>query len=1044
MSRRALVAQLQRRVTALTARRTGFALALCGPPGIGKSRTVNDLLSASGLRVIRLRSSAPWPELARVWRDVSDLPAWASSVFRQLEHAQDMPGTDWVKAFAVALGGQAPSVLWLEDLHECNPERLRAWITLAHMLQRERGAALMGTSRGALPEVFESCWLKPLSPNELGEVLANEIRVPLPMEVLNWLCARTAGNPLFALEFLRGMRRTGGLWLDEGVWGWRSPLGAALPGGVEALIEQILDGVGPAAKRLLELYTVLQNEFFDETLGSSRAAQEQKTLWEAVSGLDTQGFALARAELEQTGIVLPKGGWVHPLYREVATKRVPPAVRRADASAAALALEPFDPLKSARLIPLSDLSGDAAARIYNAAVRASPDSKTAFSWEVLALAHAPRAVRVEGALALLEQLDGGNIDQERQLLEIALEVNPNHLVLVGRRARLSAREGEAEQARAWLEPFAPHDAPRDAAWEVEWLRLLATLNEFGELMQRWDARPELHEALTPANGSSFVGVLGIQGRFREGEALFEHLMTQAPSKVQTARLCNALGVLYENAGDDAAALKAYERAVTFGASPEQSLTVRLALGNLAMVLDRQHRHTEAGETFARVARAALEAGDLLDYARIQALRAANQVSRGAFEAAETLYLEAYGLLSNSQNPLERFECEMLMARMYALWGGSLHVPLALRHAEAALRLARASGNRRALADALNALAFAEGLIGDPGNALKTVEAFERETNGSQPDQVNLLRALALLRLERRTEAEGLLLQVLEGKPSGPNMDLVWLELDRVRGDQASARARTEGFRGRGYGLGLHLIERYFPAGSAAPERSWQVNLLGPFEVTRAGAPVKLRGEKRKSLLARLLEASLSGSNGMRSDALANALYPDMTDEDARAALKQLVFQVRSALGAEVVLSIPQGYALGEVGSDVKGFLETGDSQLWRGVYLEDVLEDRDLALGVVAEQLTDLLRQTAQRALAADPREAARLARILLKADPFDRSALALALRAYRVLGQHTALRRVYAAALERWLAVGERLPEGWRDFLVASEPEIVQNPTSL
>ena len=66
----------------------------------------------------------------------------------------------------------------------------------------------------------------------------------------------------------------------------------------------------------------------------------------------------------------------------------------------------------------------------------------------------------------------------------------------------------------------------------------------------------------------------------------------------------------------------------------------------------------------------------------------------------------------------------------------------------------------------------------------------------------------------------------------------------------------------------------------------------------------------------------------------------------------------------------------------------------------------------------------------ADPKEAARLGRLLLEADPYDLETLRLTLEALRRAGNHRSLSRLYEKARARMLEVGERLPADWQDFL--------------
>jgi hypothetical protein len=122
-----------------------------------------------------------------------------------------------------------------------------------------------------------------------------------------------------------------------------------------------------------------------------------------------------------------------------------------------------------------------------------------------------------------------------------------------------------------------------------------------------------------------------------------------------------------------------------------------------------------------------------------------------------------------------------------------------------------------------------------------------------------------------------------------------------------------------------------------------------------------------------------------------------------------------------------GYALGNVQSDAEEFLTTGNTALWRGVYLEGI----ELELqGSVAESLYLLLYSKAQEGLGSNPKEAARLARLLLEYDPYNRDYLTLCLQALRAVNNHKSLTRLYAEAKERFVDVGEMLPDTWQIFL--------------
>ncbi|MER3482219.1 MAG: hypothetical protein C4332_02715 [Meiothermus sp.] len=126
-------------------------------------------------------------------------------------------------------------------------------------------------------------------------------------------------------------------------------------------------------------------------------------------------------------------------------------------------------------------------------------------------------------------------------------------------------------------------------------------------------------------------------------------------------------------------------------------------------------------------------------------------------------------------------------------------------------------------------------------------------------------------------------------------------------------------------------------------------------------------------------------------------------------------------------------------SDAEDFLQTGNTQLWRGVYLHDLGQGSDAS---VSDSLYHALRKGTEALLDAEPEEALRLGRILLEANPYDSQALALGLKALRRSRDANAAGRFYAAYRLSYAEVGERLPERRKDFLEVTLP-LPKDPTA-
>jgi two-component SAPR family response regulator len=199
------------------------------------------------------------------------------------------------------------------------------------------------------------------------------------------------------------------------------------------------------------------------------------------------------------------------------------------------------------------------------------------------------------------------------------------------------------------------------------------------------------------------------------------------------------------------------------------------------------------------------------------------------------------------------------------------------------------------------------------------------------------------------------------------------------------------------------------------------------QLSRGGEIETIKGRKRQELLALLVGAKLSGRTEVSRLELLSTLYPNDDELRASNSLKGLIHALRETLGTNALLTTPNGYALGTLETDAENFLKTGNPRLWRGVYLEGLeLETRE----TVSNSLYLLLFEKAQTLLTTDPKEAVRVAKILLEADPYNQTYLKLCLQALRATSNHKSLSRLYTEARAKLAEVGEKLPENWQGFL--------------
>jgi hypothetical protein len=140
-----------------------------------------------------------------------------------------------------------------------------------------------------------------------------------------------------------------------------------------------------------------------------------------------------------------------------------------------------------------------------------------------------------------------------------------------------------------------------------------------------------------------------------------------------------------------------------------------------------------------------------------------------------------------------------------------------------------------------------------------------------------------------------------------------------------------------------------------------------------------------------------------------------------------VRQVRSIFGQQTIQTTLKGYALGSLQSDAETFLEHFDTQLWHGYYLN----------GLMLEHNDDQVRNAIHFALrecllniASQPKEVIRLSKILLEVDPYDLVTIRARFQALVLNTPISSINREYDGFKNRFLEVGEHLPESWQAFL--------------
>ncbi len=1022
-------------------RRSGAALGLWGDAGVGKTFTARAALRELSCRSLSVHATAPLSDIARVLPNPKRLPVWAERNLERLERGDHLEIADAANALAAVLNGLAPVVLHVEDLHETDAERAELWATLAGIVLRSRGVGLLVTSRVPPPEAFRAVHLEPLSRAQSDAVIAREAGSEVPPQALEWMYHWAAGNPLFTLEFFRFLARMGYLWSDAKRWHWRAPEGQSVPVTIEALIESVILRIkdAPELASILEAKAILP-------------PGANETLWANVSALEPEALPGVRHRLEEQGLLV-NGEFAHPLYREVIARNLKPQRRHELARRAFQALEREDLRAAAIFIKEARLeSSEALAFLERAteAAQAAGDTTQEARYLVEAAEYATGAARGRLALAAAKRIAGVDLAQATRLGEIAASYEQHHTEAVLLLAQLSAKQLRGAEAEALLERLATSDRSpeQNFAWLIE---LRVSTHQYEgvlELVRKSPGLLERAEVKTVYNAClAFIG----NGLTDEAIRICEITRNRAGLTEEDQALLQAVDARLAYLKADFEKMEALER---------QDLARGLRIGdlrlagrsafNLSLALRHLGRYRESLTTLEQTRGLFLELKDLTAYMIAQMMYGTTLHDVGQHELAEEHLLEAYDYLSRQDVSGYLHDCECSLSILYRDWRPPHGPILARKYAVAAVEHARHLKDKRMEAQGLQVLAMAEVMDGRASTALEAAqEAIRLATDLQLPValyEAHVAHGYALVALGRDHEGLNALRAGQRGAEAAGDFtvsQMVGLEIDRLTQNTLGVQQRLGLLEKHGLVNAANLTHRHLqsPASAAASEgandiqRSQTVRLgfLGPARVIVNNEPVSSRGAKRFELLAALLEARIRGRAEVSQLELCDALYPDAPELQAAQSLKKIVQLVRDNLGKGAILTTNAGYALGQVKSDAEAFLETLDTRLWRGAYLEGANLSRDDES--VREALHSALRSKIEVILTTNPREAARVSRILLEAEPYDRACLALALRALRGSDNHRSLVRLYDDARSRFLEIGETLPERWQELL---EPQVV------
>lgn len=1032
--RESLVGQVARQLGVVTSRRVSLCMGLWGEPGIGKSYVAQQVLARVPCRHLSLHATTPLPQLVRNLPQDLTLPDWVTTQLARIERGEALRTQTTAQTFAAVLVALAPCVLHLEDIHEAGAERLTLIQTLAQFIGATRGVGLLVTSRAELPEPFRTHRLAPLSLAETLELLGQELRSAVPQEAAAWMYGRTEGNPLFTVEYLRYLARQGFLWSDGQHWHWRSPPAGYVPVTVEALIMQLTTGPGLTA----EMRATLEARAF---LPRALAPELLRVVWPLLAQLGPANLDEAVSMLRLAG-VLRGGDLAHPLMAEITSRHLPPGQRVEYARRAIRAFDGLDPLLAAEYVAEAALAPeDAVTRLQEAAHRLEQEGDLLRAARLMAKATEFARGEQQAALALeaARRLSGHDIQECERLARLARQSPALHFEATVQCAQALQKEGRYDEARGLLDSL-PDSDKQGKAWWLANLHHLSIKGQDVEVIRLWDTGAQW-QAQTPVRTLHQVASSLIRtSQFDRAELLIGRALdVQGLSVVERAELLDLRNhILFRNAqyGLVESHLTEMLSGLDEAAHPSDCATY---------YVNRSHARTRLGKRLEARADAekalglTLRTGDFSKYVHQAPALALAQIYLGEHEQAEQVLLQATTFAEQQQHP-RLWDCYGHLSFLYLRWQPPHGKMLARHYARLALEAARQQGGDEALMSSLEDCCRAVQHGGTPEEhleyALEMAQIAQRTASEADITASNaqLGRAYAALG-ERELALPYLRRSAALHQQHGNHAEflIAELEIDRLENNLEAARQKLEWFEANDHPNYAARVRRHFPQLELQPMPTAQplfptnLRVLGPVVLERDGQEVPTRARKRLEFLALLLETRIAGHREANALELVDLLYPDMPEPEAKKALKQLAYQSRAQLGAESVVSTAGGYALGKVWSDAETFLSTGETDLWRGVYLGGLGEGW---LAGVREALTLALRGSVSKLLGGDALEAARLSRMLVEMEPFDVAALHLLVTALSRSGQRSAAQVAYREGQERLQELGEALPDTLEAFL--------------
>ncbi len=162
---------------------------------------------------------------------------------------------------------------------------------------------------------YRSISLEPLGPEGTRELLHDLAGEDPSLDGLaDLIHERTAGNPFFIEEIIRGLAEAGNLEGERGAYRLARPVeDTGVPASVQTILAARIDRLGPSAKLLLQAASVTNKEISERALGMVSGQSDDEGYRAAVCELTDGGF-LFETEVYPERVF----SFRHPLTREVA------------------------------------------------------------------------------------------------------------------------------------------------------------------------------------------------------------------------------------------------------------------------------------------------------------------------------------------------------------------------------------------------------------------------------------------------------------------------------------------------------------------------------------------------------------------------------------------------------------------------------------------------------------------------------------------------------------------------------------------------------